>query len=100
MPVTTATHKRRAILSLLFVTVATDCLDRSNLFIAGSAMAGSLHLSTLQMGLIFSGFGCSYVSVLGLRLLIGLFEAPSYPLDNRVFATWFPERESTPARSA
>ena len=133
MPVTTATQKRRVILSLLFVTVVINYLDRSNLSIAGSAMAGSLHLSTLQMGLIFSGFGWSYVavqipsgwlvdrvaprllypaalllwslaticlgsawsfaSVLGLRLLIGLFEAPSYPLNNRVFATWFPESE-------
>lgn len=129
-----AARRRRAmILLLLFVTVVINYLDRSNLSIAAGAMSAELHLSTLQMGVIFSGFGWSYAamqipcgwlvdrvaprilycaalllwsvaticlgfswsfsSVLALRLLIGLFEAPSYPLNNRVFATWFPEGE-------
>jgi len=29
----------------------------------------------------------------GLRVLIGAFEAPSYPINNRVAATWFGENE-------
>jgi MFS transporter, ACS family, D-galactonate transporter len=128
-----ATHKRAIILALLFVTVVINYLDRSNLSVAATGMARSLHLSPLQMGMMFSGFGWTYValqipsgwlvdrvaprvlypaalllwsvaticlgfsagftSVLALRLLIGLFEAPSYPLNNRVYATWFPENE-------
>jgi ACS family D-galactonate transporter-like MFS transporter len=128
-----ATRKRAIILALLFVTVVINYLDRSNLSVAASGISHSLHLSPLQMGMMFSGFGWSYVAlqipsgwlvdrvaprllypaalllwsvaticlgfsagfttILALRLLIGLFEAPSYPLNNRIYATWFPENE-------
>ncbi|NPD69072.1 MFS transporter [Lichenicola cladoniae] len=39
------------------------------------------------------GFASSFVALLLLRLLVGAFEAPSFPINNRVVTTWFPERE-------
>ncbi len=47
---------------------------------------------TLLQGVVrgFSG-------LLGLRLAIGVFEAPSYPINNRVVTTWFPDYERATA---
>lgn len=49
-------------------------------------------LMTLLQGLV-RGFG----GLLGLRLAIGVFEAPSYPINNRVVTTWFPDNERATA---
>jgi ACS family D-galactonate transporter-like MFS transporter len=35
----------------------------------------------------------SFVGLLLLRLLVGAFEAPAYPINNRVVTTWFGENE-------
>jgi len=45
-------------------------------------------LATMFMGII-GGF----VALIALRLLVGVFEAPAYPINNRVATVWFPERE-------
>lgn len=45
-------------------------------------------LATLLMG-VAGGF----VALIALRLLVGVFEAPAYPINNRVATAWFPERE-------
>ncbi|MEV1293496.1 MFS transporter [Pseudonocardia sp. NPDC049635] len=45
-------------------------------------------LATLLMGVV-GGF----VALIALRLLVGVFEAPAYPINNRVATAWFPERE-------
>ncbi|RII41055.1 MFS transporter [Galactobacter valiniphilus] len=45
-------------------------------------------LATAFMG-IFSGF----VALIILRLLVGVFEAPAYPINNRVATAWFPDKE-------
>jgi MFS transporter, ACS family, D-galactonate transporter len=45
-------------------------------------------VATMFMG-IFGGF----VALIALRLLVGVFEAPAYPINNRVATAWFPERE-------
>ena len=49
-------------------------------------------LMTLLQGLV-RGFG----GLLGLRLAIGVFEAPSYPINNRVVTAWFPDNERATA---
>ena len=112
-------------------------LDRANLSIAAPLLARELSLDSVQLGLVFSAFGWSYVlcqipggwladrlhpralyailialwsgatamlglaggmaSLFGLRLAIGGFEAPSFPINNRVATTWFPERERATA---
>jgi ACS family D-galactonate transporter-like MFS transporter len=52
----------------------------------------SWSLTTLGQGLI-RGFG----SLFALRLATGAFEAPSYPINNRVVTSWFPDNERASA---
>jgi MFS transporter, ACS family, D-galactonate transporter len=42
---------------------------------------------------IFMGIIGGFVALIALRLLVGVFEAPAYPINNRVATAWFPERE-------
>ncbi|GAB7028651.1 MFS transporter [Streptomyces sp. NPDC021749] len=49
-------------------------------------------LATLFMGVI-GGF----VALITLRLMVGVFEAPGYPTNNKVATVWFPERERATA---
>ena len=132
-PAAPATRKRYLIVGLLFVTVAINYLDRSNLSIAAPGIASTFGLSTPQMGWILSAWGWAYAaaqipggwladrvpprrlaallvllwscatlllgftvgfaSLFVFRLLVGLMEAPSYPINNRVVTTWVPESE-------
>lgn len=39
------------------------------------------------------GFVAGVVSLFILRLLVGVFESPSYIVNNRIVTTWFPEKE-------
>ncbi len=43
------------------------------------------------------GFSTGLVMLFALRLAIGVMEAPSYPMNNRVVTTWFPENERATA---
>lgn len=43
--------------------------------------------------ILLQGFANSFASLLGFRMSIGLFETPSYPANNRIVTSWFPERE-------
>ncbi|WP_116049279.1 MFS transporter [Amycolatopsis palatopharyngis] len=49
-------------------------------------------LATFFMG-ILGGF----VALIALRMLVGVFEAPAYPVNSRVATMWFPERERATA---
>lgn len=55
--------KRYQILFLIFVSVVINYLDRTNISVAASAMSEDLGFSTVQMGLIFSAFGWTYVAL-------------------------------------
>ena len=37
------------------------------------------------------------LSLFILRMLIGVFEAPSYPINNRIVTSWFPDKERATA---
>lgn len=131
------TKKRFVVGFLLFLGIAVNYMDRSNLSLAAPLLGRDLNLSPVQLGLIFSAFGWSYAilqipggmlvdrvkprilyaillcgwsvatclqavvngfsTLFGLRVLLGTFEAPSYPTNNRVVTTWFPERERATA---
>lgn len=131
------TRIRYAMLALVFINVMINYLDRSNLSVAAASLGKDLHLSTVQMGLIFSAFGWTYallqipgglvadrfgprvlyafclitwsittslqafakgfVSLFGLRLATGAFEAPCYPINNRIVTSWFPNHERASA---
>ena len=49
---------------------------------------GLWSMATLSLGL-----ATGFVGLLLLRLAVGAFEAPSYPINNRVVTTWFGEDE-------
>lgn len=51
-------------------------------------------LATMALSLA-KGFGALF----GTRLAIGAFEAPSYPINNRVVTSWFPDNERAAATS-
>lgn len=122
---------------MLFVTVAINYLDRSNLSVAATDLAQELRLDPVRLGLVFSGFGWTYAFfqipggwlvdrvgpralygvacacwslatlaqgfsstflwLFGFRLLLGLFEAPTYPICNKLVTRWFPEGERAAA---
>lgn len=128
-----ATRARFTILFLLFIATAINYLDRTNIAVSASSIQEDLGLSSVTMGLIFSGFGWTYAlmqipggwildrfgarvvyafslftwslatlaqgfaknfaTLFGLRLALGFFEAPAFPTNSRVVATWFPQQE-------
>jgi ACS family D-galactonate transporter-like MFS transporter len=128
-----STHVRFRVALMLFVTVAINYLDRSNLSVAATDLSRDLNLGPVKLGVIFSGFGWAYVVsqipggwlvdrvdlrvlyavictlwslatlaqgfastflvLLGFRLLLGLFEAPTFPICNKLATRWFPEQE-------
>ncbi len=131
------TKKRYGILSMVFITVVINYLDRSNISVAAFALSEELELSSVQMGYVFSAFAWTYAilqipggimadkiktrflypiimgfwsiatlfqgmissfaALIGLRASIGVFEAPSYPINNLVVSKWFPENERASA---
>lgn len=137
MATNSPTRIRFAILALLFVNIVINYLDRTNIAVAGPAIARELALDSVSMGLIFSAFGWTYAALqipggliadrfaprvlyafcliawsittvlqgtikgfgalFGLRLATGAFEAPSYPINNRIVTSWFPDNERASA---
>lgn len=128
---------RYRILAFLFISVVINYMDRTNISVAADALTKEFHLSSVQLGLVFSAFGWTYVALqipgglltdrfgsrilyafslitwsivtilqgiangfamlLGLRLAVGAFEAPAYPINNRVVTGWFPDNERASA---
>lgn len=131
------TRVRLRVAIMLFVTVAINYLDRSNLSVAAPDIARELRLDPVRLGVIFSGFGWAYVLfqipggwlvdrvnlrylyaaacflwslatlaqglagaflvLLGFRLVLGAFEAPAFPICNRLVTRWFPAQERASA---
>jgi ACS family D-galactonate transporter-like MFS transporter len=131
------TKIRFRILALIFVCVVINYMDRTNISVAATAITDDLHLTPVQLGILFSAFGWTYAALqipggilvdrfsprvlyafsligwslmtllqgaakgfaglFGLRLAIGVFEAPSYPINNRVVTSWFPDNERATA---
>lgn len=131
------TKVRYGMLALVFINVAINYLDRTNVSVAAGAISSELKLSSVELGLIFSAFGWAYAalqipgglvadrigprvlyalclvtwsiatilqgfvrgfaSLFAFRLATGAFEAPSYPINNRVVTSWFPEHERASA---
>ncbi|MFY4776936.1 MFS transporter [Metabacillus sp. RGM 3146] len=54
------TRARYGILSLVFINVIINYMDRSNISVAASAMGKDLALNSVQLGLLFSAFGWAY----------------------------------------
>lgn len=45
----------------------------------------------------FMGIAGGFTTLIVCRLLMGVFEAPAYPINNRVVTGWFPDRERATA---
>src|SRR5659263_56017 len=54
------TRARIIILAMVFICVIINYMDRSNVSIAAPMFSKELHLSSVQLGLIFSAFGWAY----------------------------------------
>ena len=46
-----------------------------------------------SLATVFMGLVGSFVALIVLRLAVGVFEAPAYPINNKVATSWFPEKE-------
>jgi ACS family D-galactonate transporter-like MFS transporter len=46
-----------------------------------------------SLATVLQGFAGTFVFLFSLRLLLGAFEAPAFPICNRLVTTWFPDRE-------
>jgi ACS family D-galactonate transporter-like MFS transporter len=57
---TKATRFRWFVVVLLFVTTVINYVDRSSISIAGPAIGTDLHLSSVELGFIFSAFAWAY----------------------------------------
>jgi ACS family D-galactonate transporter-like MFS transporter len=63
-------------------------VDRVNPRIFYAAIIGLWSITTLLIG-----FSVGITALFLLRMLVGAFEAPSYPMNNRIVTFWMPERE-------
>lgn len=54
-------------------------------------------LITWSLSTIAQGFARGFASLFAFRLATGAFEAPSYPINNRVVTSWFPDHERASA---
>jgi ACS family D-galactonate transporter-like MFS transporter len=54
-------------------------------------------LITWSLSTIAQGFARGFASLFAFRLATGAFEAPSYPINNRVVTSWFPDNERASA---
>lgn len=51
----------------------------------------------LVSGDFIRGFASGLMSLIGLRAITGIFEAPAFPTNNRMVTSWFPEHERASA---
>lgn len=72
----------------LFQVPASRFVDRVN-----PRVLFAFALAAWSLATFFMGFVGTFVALIALRLAVGVLEAPSYPINNRVVTTWFPERE-------
>ncbi|MEM9237578.1 MAG: MFS transporter, partial [Verrucomicrobiota bacterium] len=53
----------------------------------------SLCLIMWSLATVIQGVAEGFLMIFLMRILVGFFEAPSYPLNNRIVTRWFPEQE-------
>ncbi|WP_338876916.1 MFS transporter [Spirosoma sp. SC4-14] len=54
-------------------------------------------LMTWSLATLAQGFVRGFAGLFSLRLATGAFEAPSYPINNRIVTSWFPDHERASA---
>jgi ACS family D-galactonate transporter-like MFS transporter len=57
----------------------------------------ALSLITWSLSTLLLGVVKNFSALLGLRFAVGVFEAPAYPINNRIVTSWFPAHERASA---
>nr|WP_113865655.1 MFS transporter [Brenneria salicis]NMN89987.1 ACS family D-galactonate transporter-like MFS transporter [Brenneria salicis ATCC 15712 = DSM 30166]RBP64369.1 ACS family D-galactonate transporter-like MFS transporter [Brenneria salicis ATCC 15712 = DSM 30166]RLM31414.1 glucarate transporter [Brenneria salicis ATCC 15712 = DSM 30166] len=63
----------------------------------GSKLTYFIAIMGWSVATLLQGFATGLASLIGLRALTGLFEAPAFPTNNRMVTSWFPEQERASA---
>src|SRR5690606_18846067 len=57
----------------------------------------TVSLITWSLATIMQGFAKGFATLFALRMATGAFEAPAFPMNNRVVSNWFPAHERASA---
>ncbi|RYD85344.1 MAG: MFS transporter, partial [Sphingobacteriales bacterium] len=57
----------------------------------------TVSLITWSLATVMQGFARGFTTLFGLRMATGAFEAPAFPINNRVVSSWFPDNERASA---
>lgn len=63
----------------------------------GSRLTYFIALFGWSLATVLQGLATGVLSLIGLRALTGVFEAPAFPTNNRLVTSWFPEQERASA---
>lgn len=63
----------------------------------GSRLTYFIAILGWSMATLFQGFATGLLSLISLRAITGVFEAPAFPTNNRLVTSWFPEQERASA---
>ncbi|PKH19127.1 MFS transporter [Enterobacterales bacterium CwR94] len=63
----------------------------------GSRMTYFIAIMGWSVATLLQGFATGLLSLIGLRAITGIFEAPAFPTNNRIVTSWFPEQERASA---
>ncbi|WP_130832977.1 MFS transporter [[Erwinia] mediterraneensis] len=63
----------------------------------GSRLTYFIAILGWSVATLFQGFATGLLSLIGLRAITGIFEAPAFPTNNRLVTSWFPEQERASA---
>ncbi|WP_312664368.1 MFS transporter [Pantoea sp. CTOTU49201] len=63
----------------------------------GSRLTYFIAIFGWSVATLLQGFTSGLLSLIGLRAITGIFEAPAFPTNNRLVTSWFPEQERASA---
>jgi ACS family D-galactonate transporter-like MFS transporter len=63
----------------------------------GPRLLYALSVTGWSLVTLLQGFASGFAMLFGLRLATGAFEAPAYPINNRIVTGWFPNHERASA---
>lgn len=63
----------------------------------GSRLTYFIAIFGWSVATLLQGFATGLLSLIGLRAITGIFEAPAFPANNRMVTSWFPEHERASA---
>ncbi len=63
----------------------------------GPRILYAFSLITWSAVTLLQGFAKGFTALFALRLATGVFEAPAYPINNRIVTSWFPDNERASA---